>query len=908
MTLKDDAKKIKQKIDELLNENRTAKGMSEFTHVSMGGITFPGKFNFADKTKRDKLAKLLSQANEKELIFSIAEKLQNYAPIMIDIDLRYPKESVKEDFKNNKHLYDDNIIISIIDAYREAIKTYLNVSDNEIQCCIFEKDKYGQKTGEASDGIHMIFPYIVANTKTRHLIFKYAYDKLYDNEDDIFSKYSNYSSVLDDKIVSTNPWLMYGCAKPNGEPYKLTRIYDNDNDEIELDTIGNVLDIIKLFSMRDERWDEDNATPYNNEYDENKINELYIEFFSYGGNKDDPTDMYELIPDDKLDLIDKSMKMTELLSSKRADNYYEWLRVGWALHNTHRCLIDTWIQFSKRSRKFNDGECEKIWASMKDDGYTIRSLMLWAKEDSPEEYKMFVKEDFENNLKKNSVNNTFMIARALYTKYFDKFVCADIKQNIWYHFSNHRWNKCVNGGKLITLMSSEFANYYIAMGSDYSKQAIDASSGDKKGFLDQAIHFNKIAESLMDINFKEKVMKEAKYIFHDDQFMNRLDENHHLIGFENGVYDLKLKKFRSGQPDDHISMSTKQQYVKWNDNNPYAKYIHGFFEQVMPIESVRKYLLTRLSTCLSGENRDELFIFCIGSGSNGKSLTFQLVSEALGDYYISCPITIITRKRNSSNAASPELARMKGVRCGVYQEPGTDEEINVGIFKELSGNDRFMVRGLYSEPIEIRPQLKQFMTTNELPEIKSIDGGTWRRIRVIDFMSKFVEHPNPAEPYEFKLDTTLKDKISQWAPAFVSYLIHVYTTMYDIPNRDPEPHEVKASTEQYRREQDIFKEYFETCFEQTDNKKEGIKKKDLSTHFKMWFKTGDHEGTPLPKVKIVYDYFDKMLKLKYSGTVGYIGLKYKKEYESTGEESSEEPEITKSKQPIKKKNDLDEEY
>ncbi len=76
----------------------------------------------------------------------------------------------------------------------------------------------------------------------------------------------------------------------------------------------------------------------------------------------------------------------------------------------------------------------------------------------------------------------------------------------------------------------------------------------------------------------------------------------------------------------------------------------------------------------------------------------------------------------------------------------------------------------------------------------------------------------------------------------------------------------------------------------------------------MWFKTGDHEGTPLPKVKIVYDYFDKMLKLKYSGTVGYIGLKYKKEYESTGEESSEEPEITKSKQAIKKKNDLDDEY
>ncbi len=886
MTLKDDAKKIKQKIDELLNENRTAKGMSEFTHVSMGGITFPGKFNFADKNKREKLAKYLAQANDKGIVFSIAEKLQTYAPIMIDIDLRYPKDSVKEDFEDMNHLYDDDMLFKIVDNYREAIKHYLNVSDNEIQCFIFEKNKYGQKSGEASDGVHMIFPYIVANNKVRHLIFKYVNDKLTDEE--LFSKYSNFSSVLDDKIISTNPWLMYGCAKPNGEPYKLTRILDNDNDEIDLDTIGGVVDIVKLISMRDERWEEDNATPFNDDYDEDKINGLYIEHFSYGGDKDDPNDMYELIPDDKLDLIDKAMKMTELLSSKRSDNYFEWLRVGWALHNTHRCLIDTWVQFSKRSRKYNDGECEKLWASMKDDGYTIRSLMLWAKEDSPEEYKIFVREDFENNLKKNSVNNTFMIAKALHTKYFDRFVCADIKQNIWYHFTSHRWNKCVNGGKLITLMSSEFANYYIAMSTEFNKQAMDANGSDKKTFLDQSIHFQKIADSLMDINFKEKVMKEAKYIFHDDQFLNRLDENHHLLGFENGVYDLKLKKFRAGQPDDHISMSTKQQYVKWNDNNPYAKYIKGFFEQVMPIEAVRKYLLTRLSTCLSGENRDEIFIFCIGSGSNGKSLTFQLVSEALGDYYISCPITIITRKRNSSNAASPELARMKGVRCGVYQEPGTDEEINVGIFKELSGNDRFMVRGLYSEPIEIRPQLKQFMTTNELPEIKSIDGGTWRRIRVVDFMSKFVENPDPNNPYEFKLDTTLKDKISQWAPAFISYLIHIYTTMYDIPNKEPEPAEVKASTEQYRKEQDLLSEFFDACFERTNEKKEGVKKKEITQKVKEWFRD-THEGETIPKGKTIYEYFEKILKLKHSGTYGYVGVKLKvDDTSSSNEEQMEE--------------------
>jgi hypothetical protein len=269
MTSKDDAKKIKQKIEELLNENRTAKGMSEYTHVSMGGITFPGKYNFTDNNKRDKLAKYLSQAFEKGVVFSIAEKIQNYAPIMVDIDLRYPMDSVEDEFGDVEHLYDEDMVTKVIEYYREAINMYLNVSENELQCFIFEKEKYGEKTEEAADGIHFIFPYIVADKKMRHLIFKYVNDKTM--EEELFSKYSNFSTVLDDKIVSTNPWLMYGCAKPNGEPYKLTRIYDVDNDEIDLKTIGNTVDIVKLISMRDDRWEEDNATPFNDDYDEKKI-------------------------------------------------------------------------------------------------------------------------------------------------------------------------------------------------------------------------------------------------------------------------------------------------------------------------------------------------------------------------------------------------------------------------------------------------------------------------------------------------------------------------------------------------------------------------------------------------------------------------------------------------------------
>ena len=87
-----------------------------------------------------------------------------------------------------------------------------------------------------------------------------------------------------------------------------------------------------------------------------------------------------------------------------------------------------------------------------------------------------------------------------------------------------------------------------------------ANETTKKTYLTEADTFSKISKKLMDISFKEKIMKEAQYLFYEDDFQQKLDEKHHLIGFNNGVYDLKIRKFRDGQPDDHISLYTNVHY------------------------------------------------------------------------------------------------------------------------------------------------------------------------------------------------------------------------------------------------------------------------------------------------------------------------------------------------------------
>ena len=75
-------------------------------------------------------------------------------------------------------------------------------------------------------------------------------------------------------------------------------------------------------------------------------------------------------------------------------------------------------------------------------------------------------------------------------------------------------------------MSKEFSNEYITLSQKANSEAMETSGSDKKDLLEKANIYNKIAESLLDINYKERILKEAKYLFHDSKFLDRLDEDH----------------------------------------------------------------------------------------------------------------------------------------------------------------------------------------------------------------------------------------------------------------------------------------------------------------------------------------------------------------------------------------------
>ena len=279
-------------------------------------------------------------------------------------------------------------------------------------------------------------------------------------------------------------------------------------------------------------------------------------------------------------------------------------------------------------------------------------------------------------------------------------------------------------------------------------------------------------------------------------------------------------------------------------------------EQLFPDKSLNKYMWDHLSSSLIGDNINQTFNIYRGSGSNGKSILTDLMTQALGEYKATVPITLVTTKRNSIGGTSSEVMQLKGVRYAVMQEPSKDDaKINEGVMKELTGGDPLQARQLYCESETFIPQFDLVVCTNTLFDITSNDDGTWRRIRICDFMAKFVDSDAPVidddNPYQFPKDKSLKEKLPKWAQVFASMLVK---RAFETQGVVEDCAIVMASSNNYRRGQDHIAAFIG---EMVVKKMGGrIKKQELSEEFKIWFQSSQGMRKA-PKGVELYEYMDK---------------------------------------------------
>ena len=492
----------------------------------------------------------------------------------------------------------------------------------------------------------------------------------------------------------------------------------------------------------------------------------------------------------------------------------------------------------------------------KKDGVTVGTIVHYAKLDNPEGYAEIVREKVEIHLKDALSGSHYDIAKALHAKYGNEFVCASIQSRAWFQFTEHRWEPIENGVFLRRRISEEFIQEYKKQANDLiGKLSTATDKGEQEMYNTRLKQIMKMMANLKSSPFKTNVMKECMEVFYDKRFRERLDTNPYLFPFKNGVYDLKTNVFRDGLPEDFISKTAAVNYnPTLTVDAQSVQDVFTYLEKVFPDKSVRQYFMDVSSDLFLGGNHQKHVYFWTGEGDNAKSVTQNIFEKMLGKLSIKFNTTVITGKKVQSGSANPELARAGGgVRLATLEEPNNDEMINIGILKNLSGNDSYYARDLFEkgkEGREITPMFKLVFICNKLPNLKHSDKAVWNRIRVIPFESTFCRPDNPApDSYEeqlrqkrFPMDPNFGKKIPGMLEAFAWVLIQHQKNLKD--GDRVEPPKVTSATLGYKQQNDIYQQFNSENLVKAPGRKVSLN--EIYSQFKEWFRDSlPHRNLPI---------------------------------------------------------------
>jgi P4 family phage/plasmid primase-like protien len=890
-----------QNLNEFLKAHKIQKSDGSdkpVTHTRIGSTklgVYGGSYHIPDSSKPEFYRHYHSLVISRKKPEYLTEKqLDDTGPIAVDMDFRYDPE-----IQTRQHTKDH--IVDILERYMANIQTMLNIDGEQpIDVFVFEKPNVNTTNKEyTKDGIHMIIG--VQMDRTLQIMLR---EKILEDIGNVWQDIpitNTWEDVLDDGISKghTN-WQMYGSKKPENQSYRLKYhleyCYDDDDKDFEcIDKPVKEKKDIALFEKMSIQYTKHPkfgvSTRISKEYNERKgkaqtktrktpyVRKGLVKYTSAGDASD-----IESIKDEKtLDrAIERMREMctdfdhiddyhlseihdyTMILGKKYwgPGSYDNWIRLGMALRNSdiQGRLLVTWIKVSAQSEEFNyDNIPDMIerWNKMAfnpEDGLTERSIIWWAQNENKKKW-----DEVYNNTIDHYIQNTFKgqtefdLATVLHQMYKNRYVCSSIKNNTWWEFRSNRWIETDSGNSLRKNISTKMYKLYFIKSSEYLKvlQDIDKDDEKYKTHSDIVNKLSIISEKLKTTTSKNNIMREAKEIFYDKDFINKLDSKTHLLSFANGVVDFNEKRFRKGHPEDYISKSTNMDYrpLKKDRDAKIIQEVDDFMTQLFPIAELNKYMWDHLASCLIGTNQNQTFNIYTGSGRNGKSKLVELMSLILGEYKATVPITLITQKRNSIGGTSSEIVQLMGTRYAVMQEPSKGDRINEGIMKEITGGDPIQGRALFKDMVTFIPQFKLVVCTNTMFDIKS----NWRRIRVCDFKSKFTENPvkdDPDEPYQFEVDKKIETKFEQWKYVFMAKLVELaYENQGNVKDCDI----VMGKSMDYREGQDYLSEFLKEKIQKKDGKK--IKKTELYETFKQWYII-QYGGRP-PKGKEIYDMMDK---------------------------------------------------
>lgn len=504
------------------------------------------------------------------------------------------------------------------------------------------------------------------------------------------------------------------------------------------------------------------------------------------------------------------IKAVNGLSTKRCDNYAEWRNVGWAMCNAE-IPIKYFKEWSMKSSSYKAGCEEQVYTSFRDGERKITQATIWMylSQDNKELFKELMPKRrdvfrlVENNCQASCAEIFFNLKPHNYMFLDDQGWYVLNSRNTWDYSKNTPSSLLGDIYRTFNALKIQHEEAIIKQQNDLDRKNEEEYKKENEALEEKKKNLGKFIKQCGTAQFGRGITDYLKALYSRPDMFELIDNNMNLFACRNKVYDFKIGKWRDIEPTDYISITTGYDYSPIR-NDEIRDDIAGFFKSCFNTGDDALYYLKTIARCLNGNRKGtgEFFYILTGNGGNGKGLSIDMVRCVFGGgefgYYAQFNASTLTKAQDKADGTNSALAKSRGKHFVCASEPESNDTIQGGIVKSISGCDPQTARDLNKSAITFIPQYGLFIQANNIPRIK-LDGGIVRRIKIINFPFDFKEEPHPEIPTQKKADPELASKLKtdEYRLEFLHILFDIYELYLADGQYIEDTPSVKEATKEY---------------------------------------------------------------------------------------------------------------